>query len=46
MLPCYKAKLTKRGVCGETIDPILPKVEQVPINECLILVGNISLVST
>lgn len=36
--------ITKRGVCGDTIDPILPNIEQAPIRECRKGVGKISLV--
>lgn len=38
--------LTRSGVCGAIMDPNLPNVEQVPMKECLMVVGNISLVIT
>lgn len=37
-------RITKSGVCGDTIEPILPNIEQVPIKECRRGVGKISLV--
>lgn len=38
--------VTTRGVSGAIIDPTRPNIEQVPINECLALVGNISELNT
>lgn len=35
-----KKKLTKRGVCGARIDPILPKEEHNACMEFLVYVGN------
>lgn len=35
---------TNKGVCGATIEPILPNMEHMPSNECRISVGNISAV--
>jgi hypothetical protein len=29
----FQCQLTNKGICGATIDPIRPTIEQTPINE-------------
>lgn len=38
------SRLTKRGVCGDNIDPMRPVMLQIPRRECLKFVGNSSAV--
>lgn len=40
----YIGILTNNGVCGATIEPILPNMEHMASRECRISVGNISAV--